>query len=223
MKYTFEQKLAAVKRHIETGDYLYPKGCKSRGARHSYAGQVRFWHSVYLRKGEEGLRHNVFNASYSPEQKLEIITPILVGAVSLSARSRELSIQSGTLSAWVRKYRENGLDGLKCSKRGRPRKNMPENTEEKKDTATDDKRRIKDLEHQNLLLRAELEYLKNCKPWSSGRESQSFKKGGNRPLARPRRRIQRKADAQGASADVRTGEVVIRICGEISGKAGKSR
>lgn len=160
MKYTFEQKLAAVKRHIETGGYLYPKGCKSRGARHSYAGQVRFWHSVYLRKGEEGLRHNDFNASYSPEQKLEIIAPILIGAVSLSARSRELSIQSGTLSSWVRKYRENGLDGLKCSKRGRPRKNMPENTEEKKDTATDDKRRIKDLEHQNLLLRAELEYLK---------------------------------------------------------------
>ncbi len=160
MKYTFEQKLSAVKRRIETGGYSYPKGCRTGNARRNYARLARFWHSVYLKKGEEGLRHKEYDACYSPEQKLDIIMPILIGATTMSARSRELSIQSGTLSAWVRKYRENGLDGLKCSKRGRPRKNMPEKTENKKDETVDDKKRIKELEHQNLLLRAELEYRK---------------------------------------------------------------
>ncbi len=160
MKYTFEQKLAAVRKHMDGGGYSYPDGCETKSAKRSYSNLVRFWHSVYLKKGEEGLKHKEENTFYSPEQKLEIITPILIGRVSAKAHSRALSIDAGTLCAWTRRYREKGIDGLKCSKRGRPRKNMPENTEEKKDAATDYEKRIEDLEHQNLLLKAENEYLK---------------------------------------------------------------
>ncbi len=53
MKYTWKQKLEAVRLYAWSGTYDYPKECKSRARKRSYANQVKFWYSVYLAKGAE--------------------------------------------------------------------------------------------------------------------------------------------------------------------------
>lgn len=166
MKYTFDEKLKAVRLYEGYRTFDCPEWCISKTQKDSYANQVKFWHSVYLAKGAEGLMHKTANSSYSPEQKLGMIMPVLTGEKSLVRQSKDVCINQGTLYAWIKKYRQGGPEGLKCSKKGRPRKNM-EHPEERRAAgnpvaAADDKKKIKDLEHQVALLEFELEYRKKA-------------------------------------------------------------
>ena len=185
MKYSFEDKLKAVKYYLEKGIYLYPDNLKTHSQKHAYLTQVKFWTSKYLIDGEDGLRHKENNDVYSPERKLAIIDPVMRMEISVTKQSRVTGINAGTLCAWIKRYKLFG-DGLKCSKRGRPLKNMPDIKETKKaeepeisvsnadgnvqqllariaqlekDNAAL-KDRNKDLEHKDLLSQAENEYLK---------------------------------------------------------------
>ena len=166
MKYTFDEKLKAVRLYERCRTFDYPEGCISKAQKGIYAKQVKFWHSVYLAKGEEGLMHKTANSSYPPEQKREMIMPVLTGEKSLTRQAKDVCINQGTLYSWIKKYRQSGPEGLKCAKKGRPRKNMghPEERRAAGNAAagTDDKKKIEELEHQVALLEFELEYRKKA-------------------------------------------------------------
>ena len=166
MKYTFDEKLKAVRLYEGYRTFDCPEWCISKAQKDSYAKQVKFWHSVYLAKGAEGLRHKTTNSSYPPEQKLGMIMPVLTGEKSLTQQAKDVCINSGQLYSWIKKYRQSGPEGLKCSKKGRPGKNMGHPEERRAagnaTAAADDKKKIKDLEHQVALLEFELEYRKKA-------------------------------------------------------------
>ena len=131
MKFTFDDKLKAVLYYLKYGSYEIPDDYASPNQKCRYRSTVRHWVSVYRLKGEEGLRHGN-NHYYSPEKKYQIIEPLLNGEIGFETQANIVGIDHGTLFAWVNRYREKGMDGLKCSKRGRPCKNMePENQEAK--------------------------------------------------------------------------------------------
>ena len=131
MKFTFDDKLKAVLYYLKYGSYEIPDDYASPNQKCRYRSIVRHWVSVYRLKGEEGLRHGN-NHYYSPEKKYQIIEPLLNGEIGLEAQANIVGIAHGTLFSWVNRYRKKGMDGLKCSKRGRPCKNMePENQEAK--------------------------------------------------------------------------------------------
>lgn len=131
MKFTFDDKLKAVLYYLKYGSYEIPDDYASPNQKCRYRSIVRHWVSVYRLKGEEGLRHGN-NHYYSPEKKYQIIEPLLNGEIGFETQANIVGIDHGTLFAWVNRYREKGMDGLKCSKRGRPCKNMePENQEAK--------------------------------------------------------------------------------------------
>ena len=131
MKFTFDDKLKAVLYYLKYGSYEIPDDYASRNQKCKYRSIVRHWVSVYRLKGEEGLRHGN-NHYYSPEKKYQFIEPLLKGEIGIETQANIVGIDHGTLFAWVKRYREKGLDGLKCSNRGRPCKNMePENQEAK--------------------------------------------------------------------------------------------
>lgn len=160
MKYTFEMKLSAVKFYESNGGFKYPKSCKNKSKKKTYSNKVKFWYSVYQLNGEEGLKRKENNDTYTPERKFSLIAPILSGLISCTKQPKTVGIESGTLSSWINRYRKDGIDGLKCSRRGRPRKTMPiENPSEIKQVdSTDDKKRIEELEYRVILLEAENEY-----------------------------------------------------------------
>ena len=163
MKYSWEEKIRAVEHYLSDGSIDYPKSCLTPSQAKTYANHVRFWKAQYLLKGKEGLRHKEFNRTYSPEAKYKIIKPILDGTVSCTEQACRTGIGSAQLFSWVRRYRERGWEGLKCSKPGRPGKNMKQEKEEKEpETAPEDgtKKSYEELEHENLLLKFEVEYQK---------------------------------------------------------------
>ena len=167
MKFTFEQKLTAVKLHKEKGTYKYPKGYEAKGKKSVYIFYVRFWEAQYDRNGEEGIRHGL-NSAYSPEKKLSIITPVLMGEISKKQQATSYGVRPSSITQWIERYRKDGLEGLKSCKPGRKPKIMPIISEKKEDTGKtvaednqeDLKKKVEELEHENLLLHAELDYRK---------------------------------------------------------------
>ena len=167
MKFTFEEKLAAVKLHKEKGIYKYPKGYEAESRKTTYIFYVRFWEAQYDRGGENGIRHGL-NSAYSPEKKLEIITPVLMGEITCRQQAVSYGVQPSSIVLWIKRYRKDGLEGLKSCQPGRKPKIMPIIIEKKEDTdktvaednQEDLKKRVEELEHENLLLHAELDYRK---------------------------------------------------------------
>lgn len=167
MKFTFEQKLTAVKLHKEKGTYKYPKGYEAKSKKSAYIFYVRFWEAQYDRNGEEGIRHGL-NSAYSPEKKLSIITPVLMGEISNKQQATSYGVRPSSITQWIERYRKDGLEGLKSCKPGRKPKIMPIISEKKEDTGKtvaednqeDLKKKVEELKHENLLLHAELDYRK---------------------------------------------------------------
>ena len=167
MKFTFEQKLTAVKLHKEKGTYKYPKGYEAKSKKQVYRFYVQFWEAQYDRNGEEGIRHEL-NSAYSPEKKLSIITPVLMGEITGRQQAIRCGVRPSSIVLWIKRYRKDGLEGLKSCHPGRKPKNMPVISEKKEDTdktvaednQEDLKKKVEELEHENLLLHAELDYRK---------------------------------------------------------------
>ena len=167
MKFTFEQKLTAVKLHKEKGTYKYPKGYEAKSKKQVYRFYVQFWEAQYDRNGEEGIRHGL-NSAYSPEKKLSIITPVLMGEITGRQQAIRCGVRPSSIVLWIKRYRKDGLEGLKSCHPGRKPKNMPVISEKKEETdktvaednQEDLRKRLKELEHENLVLHAELDYRK---------------------------------------------------------------
>ena len=118
MKFTFEQKLTAVKLHKEKGTYKYPKGYEAKSKKQVYRFYVQFWEAQYDRNGEEGIRHEL-NSAYSPDKKLSIITPVLMGEITGRQQAIRCGVRPSSIVLWIKRYRKDGLEGLKSCHPGR--------------------------------------------------------------------------------------------------------
>lgn len=153
--------------HKEKGTYKYPKGYEAKSKKQVYRFYVQFWEAQYDRNGEEGIRHEL-NSAYSPEKKLSIITPVLMGEITGRQQAIRCGVRPSSIVLWIKRYRKDGLEGLKSCHPGRKPKNMPVISEKKEETdktvaednQEDLRKRLKELEHENLLLHAELDYRK---------------------------------------------------------------
>ncbi len=86
------------------------------------------------------------------EEKYEIIEPLLKMEKGLWTYSKEMGISSGLLHAWIKKYNENGMEGLKNKKKpGNPLSKY----QNKKNLTKEEQ-----LEYENMKLRIENELLK---------------------------------------------------------------
>lgn len=92
------------------------------------------------------------NKYWTVEEKYEVIKPIINFEKSSSQVTKETGINNGMLSTWVKKYNENGLDGLKNKRKpGNPMSSLMN-----RKNLTD----IEKLELENMKLRIENERLK---------------------------------------------------------------
>ena len=159
MKYDLEFKLARVNEYLNKETVYCPPGL----SRTSFMTKVKDWVYILDKKGIEGLKHQSSNKTWTPEEKMSLISMVLAGH-SISTVARENFINSGLLYSWIKKYREKGYDGLKLNHQGRkpkvikmtkklnPPKISPSEYEE-----------LKLLRERNKYLEAENIYLKKLR------------------------------------------------------------
>ena len=110
------------------------------------------------------------NKRYTPEFKKHVVETMIQEGLSYRETERRFELPRRRAAAWERIYLEEGPEGFQIERRGRnstgrPRK-LPKEVEE-------------DLLAEVQRLRAENEYLKNCKPWFWKKSDASPKNAGS--------------------------------------------
>ena len=168
MKYTKEFKLECIKKY-KNGEFINdPPGVKH----HQFHNTVLRWVHIYDILGEVGLNHD--KPKLSAETIVELIERVESGE-SYNQVAYNVGKQAATLIKWHKIYRQDGIDGLKSLKRGRPMKEIKSKKEDTKKNLTQEER-IKELEETNEYLRAENEYLKKLNALVQKRKAQEPKK-----------------------------------------------
>ena len=149
MRYSYESKVKCVEMY-ERGEYPdTPNGITTRKFRDT----IRKWKRMVDSLGGGALQHKTKNKKWDPEEKLVLVSKILVG-YSYNSVALENRINYRILYNWVQKYKEKGYNGLVDEKKGRPRKVpiMKENSSPKP---------LKESEKEELIrLRAENKFIK---------------------------------------------------------------
>ena len=149
MRYSYESKVKCVEMY-ERGEYPdTPNGITTRKFRDT----IRKWKRIVDSLGVGVLQHKTKNKKWDPEEKLVLVSKILVG-YSYNSVALENRINYRILYNWVQKYKEKGYNGLVDEKKGRPRKVpiMKENSSPKP---------LKESEREELIrLRAENKFIK---------------------------------------------------------------
>ena len=149
MRYSYEFKVKCVEMY-ERGEYPdTPNGITTRKFRDT----IRKWKRMVDSLGVGALQHKTKNKKWDPEEKLVLVSKILVG-YSYNSVALENRINYRILYNWVQKYKEKGYNGLVDEKKGRPRKVpiMKENRSPKP---------LKESEREELIrLRAENKFIK---------------------------------------------------------------
>ena len=155
-KYSLEFKLKLVKEYIDGADG-YATIAKKHNIQHSI---LQTWISRYKALGVDGLKRSRSNNGYDTDFKLKVITDYFSSENSYQNLAIKYGIPNSSLIArWKLDYENDGIIGLQPKKKGR-KPTMPSDNTKTKDARTkqeklDDKMKIKELEQENELLRAE--------------------------------------------------------------------
>ena len=126
---------------------------------------VRRWINAFNSQGYEGLKVSRKNKNYSFEFKQNIVKLYLTGEMSYQELANQFKINNPSLIArWVIDFRNQGLDGLKQKKRGRPSSMTKDNKlakkQLKKEYTEEEIDEIKRLKEENYWLQMEIDFLK---------------------------------------------------------------
>ena len=114
------------------------------------------------------------NRVYSKDFKLQTINRILIDHESINSVAIDIGLtSSGILDNWLSKFKKNGYNVVE-KKKGRKTKSMTKL--KKNDKTLSEKEKIKQLEEENLYLKAENEYLKKLKALVQERKLKEKKK-----------------------------------------------
>ncbi len=161
MKYDLKFKLDCVLKYKEGRRDFVPAGI----GRDTFLSHVRAWVKTFDDLGANGLKHSPSNRGWTAEERFELVSKVLAGN-SIKNVAKNAYINNGQLYRWVKQYREKGMDGLKCLRKGRPSKGgfsinvMPK---KKAKLSPTEREELKLLRERNEYLEAENLYLKKLR------------------------------------------------------------
>lgn len=157
MKYSLKFKLECIEKYRNKEKLIPPKEFK--GLQSSFEHNVRDWSNAYKSGGIRALSKER-QIILTPDEKLSLVMAVIAGG-SVNKIAAEAGIGHGNLSAWVKKYKQFGEEGLKCSKKEiRESKQFTMSKAKKSKLSPSIKEELKLLRERNKYLEAEVEYLK---------------------------------------------------------------
>ena len=152
MRYSYEYKRKCIELYREGRWPETPAGITNPESFHN---MVRRWVREEEANGPEILKHTGTNKVWTPEEKYELVAKVVAGAPCQSV-AIEAGVKGRLLYQWVRKYKNEGYNGLINKRKGRP----PKEPHMKK-INYNNPRKLNESEYEELVrLRAENEYIK---------------------------------------------------------------
>ena len=152
MRYSYDYKRKCVELYREGRWPETPDGIKDPK---NFREMIRRWARKEEANSPDVLRHKGQNKEWRPEERLELVSKVLAGE-SVTSVAINAGIDSGLLYRWVRKYRNEGYNGLVSLKKGRPSKEP-----QMKKINYNNPRKLDESEYEELVrLRAENAYIK---------------------------------------------------------------
>ena len=152
MRYNYEYKRKCVELYREGRWPDTPEGIKDPENFHK---MIRRWVRTEEANGPEILKHRGTNKEWTPEERYKLVAKVIAGS-SIQSVAIEAGIDSKLLYQWVRKYKNEGYNGLANMRKGRP----PKEPQMKK-INYNNPRKLNESEYEELVrLRAENEYIK---------------------------------------------------------------
>ena len=173
-KYSEEFKLSVVQRY-ESGEVGFKSLAQQLKLHH---GAIAAWVESYRQHGAQGLRKKF--SHYSAEFKLSVLHRMQQDGLSARQAIALFDIRggAGVISAWKRRYHEQGLAGLQPKPRGRPKTMVDSKPPKSVVPLQEDARSREDLVKENEYLRAEVAYLKKLRALRQAKEQAAQKKRG---------------------------------------------
>ena len=152
--------------------------------------QIERWVNNYKHFGDKGLMRSRNKRQYSVAFKLGAITRYETSECSYQQLALELSLTNPSIIAnWRRQYREEGIEGLRPHKRGRPVTKKDDYTQRPKSSMKNEpldpstrealENRIKELEAENRNLIIQKKFWEQLR--SLVREEEMSKRRGSSP------------------------------------------
>ena len=161
-KYSTELKMKVVKAYQNNEG-----GCEFLANKYGISNEsiVRRWINAFNSQGYDGIKVSRKNNKYSFEFKQNIVKLYLTGEMSYQELANQFKINNPSLIArWVIDFRNQGLEGLKPKKRGRPSSMTKDNKlpkkQLKKEYSEEEIDEIKRLKEENYWLQMEIDFLK---------------------------------------------------------------
>ncbi len=149
MRYSYEFKKECVSLYRQGKWADTPQGLSDD----TFRSKIRRWCRIEDLYGPEALKPRRTHKIYSPDEKLSIISEVLVGKSVLEV-SIENGIENTLIHQWLRKYRIEGYNGLVNKQNGR----KPKGSDNMRKT---NPAPLTESEREELIrLRAENEYIK---------------------------------------------------------------
>lgn len=157
MRYSFEYKIQCIEIYKQGKWPGTPEDIKNPENFHK---MIRKWKKIQEHLGDEALIHKPHKKRWKPEERFELVAEVSAGK-SLQETACNAGIDSGQLYQWVKKYKENGYDGLVDMPMGRPGRNpsMKKKTDSTPLTESEREELIR-LRAENEFLRTETEVIK---------------------------------------------------------------
>ena len=154
-KYDFSFKMKVVRCYLN-GDGGFYSLSKKYGIPNKE--QIRQWVNAYNILGEDGLKRKNKDSCYTIQFKLDVINYMLITKSSAQEVANHFKMNNSSLiAAWKQKFLNGGVDALSKTK-GKPPMNKNKNIKKEKSLT-----REEELEYENKLLKAELEFLKKLR------------------------------------------------------------
>ncbi len=142
-------------------------GCEFLAKKYGISNEsiVRRWVNAFKSQGYEGLKVSRKNKNYSFDFKQNIVKLYLTGEMSYQELANQFKINNPSLIArWVIDFRNQGLEGLKPKKRGRPSSMTKDNKlpkkQLKKEYSEEEIDEIKRLKEELYWAQMEIDFLK---------------------------------------------------------------
>ena len=180
-KYNTEFKMKVVKAYLDGEG-----GCDFLAREYgvSHPSIVRRWVNAYKTQGYDGLKVSRKKKSYSLDFKLNVVKLYLTGEMSYQTLANELQINNPSMiTNWVSKYRQEGVEGLRPKKKGKPsimpkdkEKNKLDKKQDNKEYSQEEIDEIKMLKDQIYWLQMENDIIKKKIELQEKREQEAKKR-----------------------------------------------